>query len=64
MDTIAKAGVVVAYGALLGIGFWAGKKITNAIDEKLALSNDNLINKLKSQYSDLVNKKPTQEVIQ
>lgn len=31
------AGQVIAYGALLGIGFWASKKITNKADEWLML---------------------------
>ena len=57
MDEIGKAGVIIVYGALLSVGFWAGKKITNKIDEQLALHDDKLIGKLKQQYSNLVNNK-------
>jgi hypothetical protein len=56
MDEIGKAGVVIIYGALLGIGFWVGKKVTNKIDEQLALHDNKLIDKLKREYNDLTNK--------
>lgn len=36
MNAVATGLSIVGYGILLGIGFWAGRKITDTIDVKLA----------------------------
>lgn len=50
MDKLAEAGLVIAYGALLGIGFWVSKKITQKIDDKIAENDKSLIAKIKQEY--------------
>ncbi len=37
LGVVLTASQIIAYGALLGIGFWASKKITNKADEWLVM---------------------------
>ncbi len=50
MDKLIHAGAIVVTGALLGVGFWAAKKLTQKIDDKLAESDSRIIKKIRDQY--------------
>ena len=40
------AGKIITYGCLLGVGFWASKKITGLIDEQLLLHDRKFLQSL------------------
>lgn len=45
-STAAVAGKIVAYGALLGLGFWISKRITGYVDEKFMLYDYDLLDRV------------------
>lgn len=50
MDKLVHAAGIVAMGALLGVGFWASKKLTQKIDDKIAEYDGDLIERVRSRF--------------
>lgn len=47
--TVYTAGKLIAAGACLGIGFWASKKLTNLVDEKLLIYDKRKLKQLEAE---------------
>jgi hypothetical protein len=50
---IGKAAALMATGLLLGVGFWAGKQITNKLDEFRVMMDKGLVEELKNMMSNV-----------
>lgn len=51
LTTTAGAVKLISMGFCLGIGFWASKKLTNVVDEKLALYDQRNIERLAKEMN-------------
>ena len=49
METALVAGKLITAGFCLGIGFWASKKLTNLVDEKLFIYDKRKIKQLETE---------------
>ena len=45
----AKAGSLIAVGTCLAVGFWAGKKLTNKVDEFICKHNKKLVAEIQAE---------------